>query len=56
MKVNLTEHERDIVICVLREANSMIAIALAEKINNQNPAEDGPEVEILNINREGWDY
>jgi hypothetical protein len=49
MKINLTDHELQIIICVLREANSMIANHLATTILNQDPADDGPEVAILSV-------
>jgi len=49
MKIDLTEHERDIVLVALREMNTIITNALAVKINAQDSADDGPEVGILSV-------
>jgi hypothetical protein len=51
MKINVTEHELQIILVTLRESNSMIAIHLAAKLNAQDTAEDGPEVAILSVCR-----
>jgi len=49
MKIDLTEHEINIVIVALREMNTAIANTLAMKINAQDPTNDGPEVGILSV-------
>jgi hypothetical protein len=58
MKINLTQHERNIVIAALVSVGTVISMHLAEKINQQDPAEDGSEVAILKSLAhlpEGWD-
>ena len=49
MKIKLTEHERNVVIQALLSVGTVITIHLAEKINRQDSAEDGPEVAILSV-------
>ena len=52
MKITVTEHELSIILHALRAYNTLVTINLAEKINAQSAADDGPEVAIL---QEGWD-
>lgn len=47
LKIDMTEHERNVVIQALLGVGTIITIHLAEKINRQDPADDGNEVAIL---------
>ena len=50
MKINLTQHERNVVIQALLSVGTVITIHLAEKINPPGlRLEDGPEVAILSV-------
>ena len=60
MKIALTKHEQILIITALQETETLIGTALANKILAQDPANDGPEVEILRTvpdrwPGEGWD-
>jgi hypothetical protein len=55
MRIQMTDHERAIIIQALVTVGTVITMHLAEKINRQDPADDGAEVAILKINRDGWD-
>lgn len=48
MKIELTEHERQIIITALMETKTVIGRTLANKLYMQDPTGDGPEVVILN--------
>jgi hypothetical protein len=52
MKITVSEHERTIIILALQTVNTLVTVALANKILAQDPADEGSEVTIL---REGWD-
>jgi hypothetical protein len=52
MKVNLTEHERNVVIQALVGVGTIITMHLAEKINRQDPTDDGNEIGILRAGRD----
>lgn len=56
MKINVTEHERALIVYALREVGGLIGLSLATKINTQDidTASDGPEVEILSVDGAGW--
>ena len=49
MKIQVTEHELLIILEALKSQQTVIAMHLAAKLNAQDPAEDGPEVDILSV-------
>ena len=51
MRIQITEHERNVVIQALMSVGTIITMHLAEKINQQDPTSDGPEVAILSTGR-----
>lgn len=52
IKIEVTDYEKMAIVYALRAYNTVISVRLAEKINSQDPTDDGPEVAIL---QESWD-
>ena len=58
MKIEVTEHERNLIVAALQSINTLIAVSLSAKIYSQDAADDGPEVDIVRTPfqyPEGWD-
>jgi hypothetical protein len=49
MKITITEHERAMLVSLLHQCGTIIADTLANKLLTADPANDGPEVAILNV-------
>jgi hypothetical protein len=60
MRLEITEHERNVIVGVLMDVNTVISLHLANKIlaqTNGDPTTDGPEVNAIRHLRqlESWD-
>lgn len=64
MKITVSEHERTIIILALQTVDTLVTVALANKILAQDPADEGSEITILRRpihdfmaehNIEGWE-
>lgn len=47
MKIEVTDHERHIIITALRDIGTLVSVSLANKILMQDPADEGAEIPIL---------
>ena len=57
MKINVTEHERRVIVYSLQMAATRLSLDLAQRVHDQDATNDGPEVNILRakLQEEGWD-
>lgn len=54
MKIDVTEHERNLIVQALLSVGTLVATTLAAKLHCQDPADNGPEVDILSVEGAGW--